>query len=84
MYMAKGNFCFWDEMIEPLRQIGRRDLLEALKFSIDAYRGEVGWRGSIKAFDRQYLQGRLVQLKRTLTARKSSAARNGIAPHLAT
>ena len=57
--------CYTD-LIEPLQQRGRDDLVRMIQSAIDRYRGEVGWRGPMKAFDRKYLQGSLSNLKKSL------------------
>lgn len=80
VYLSKTEFPFWQELIEPLRNKGRHDLVEALRHPMNAYRGQTGWKSSIKAFDRQYLRGSLYQMKRALTwmAPIDNPARNGI------
>lgn len=54
----------YTELVAPLQEQGRYDLVRAIHGIVARYRGEVGWKGPIKAFDRKYLQGSLSQLKK--------------------
>jgi hypothetical protein len=56
----------YTELIEPLKERGRYDLVRGIERSLDAYRGEIGWRGILKRFDRNRLNGGLRALKRAL------------------
>jgi hypothetical protein len=66
VYLSPTNFPFWDELVTPLEKMGEPELAQAVRSVIRQYRGETGWMGSLKAFDRQYLQGSLRQLKKAV------------------
>ena len=58
---------FWDELLPPLRQQGRRQLVSAVERAIARYRGEVGLAGAVRRLDRLHLHGSLRSMKRTIT-----------------
>ena len=72
-FLSKTDFPFWAEMVEPLKRQRRQDLVDAVQFVINRYRGEVGWKGSLKAWDRLHLGGALLRLKHTLRGRGNGA-----------
>lgn len=57
---------FYPELLSPLLAIGRRDLVRGVEYAMARYRGEIGWRGAVKRFDRQHLNGTLFALKTAL------------------
>jgi len=57
---------FYPELLSPLLAIGRRDLVRGVEYAMARYRGEIGWRGVVKRFDRQHLNGTLLALKTAL------------------
>ena len=79
-YLSKTDYPFWAEMIEPLRRQGRRDLADAIQCVVDRYRGEVGWKGKVKSWDRLHLGGALLKLKHVLRSRLTSGANHVGAP----
>jgi hypothetical protein len=66
--LHRKNFRFWPELIAPMEKIGRRDLAEAIRYVCARYRGEIGWRGAVRRFDRERLKGGMSALKRALWA----------------
>ncbi|MEY2439703.1 MAG: hypothetical protein QOI34_1088 [Verrucomicrobiota bacterium] len=79
--LHRKNFRFWPELIVPLEQIGRSDLAEAIKYVLERFHGEIGWRGVLTRFDRKHLDGRLSALKQALkpsVRRKPHLGSNGI------
>ncbi len=64
--LHRKNFRFWPELIAPMDEIGRPDLAEAIRYVCARYRGETGWRGAIRQFDREHLNGGIGALKRAL------------------
>jgi len=65
--------CYTD-MIEPLAQRGRHDLVRGVERALANYRGETGWTGPMKRFDRLHLNGALRTAKRAL---RPAATHNG-------
>ena len=63
-YINKMTFPFWDELVGPLEEAGHEDLARAVKRRISLWRGETGWRGPLRRFDRMHLNGVLRYLKR--------------------
>jgi hypothetical protein len=69
---------FYEELITPLRQIGRLDLARVVERKVrEHYRHEPGWepgwKGRVKRFDRKYLGGRIaLSGKRMLSEGKLS------------
>jgi hypothetical protein len=61
--LHRKNFRFWAELIEPLERAGRHDLARGVRYVLDRYHGELGWRGAGKRFDRLYLNGGLQALR---------------------
>jgi len=57
---------FYQELILPLQEIGRADLARCIERKLSPYRVEVGWKKRLAGFDRKYLNGNLIRLKRTL------------------
>ena len=57
---------FYEELLEPLRSIGREDLARVIEQGLEASRGEAGWRGRLRKFDRVRLNGGLRALKRAI------------------
>jgi hypothetical protein len=54
---------FYEELIIPLAERGRHDLVRAIEQELAIYRGrEPGLKAKIKRFDRKYLDGRLKRL----------------------
>jgi hypothetical protein len=60
------------EMLSPLITQGRRDLAKSVEHVLKVSRGELGWQGSLRRFDRRVLGGRL-RLARRLFLRTSTA-----------
>ena len=56
----------YTELIEPLKERGRDDLVRGIERALAIYRGEIGWRGILKRFDRTRLDGGLRTLKRAV------------------
>jgi hypothetical protein len=57
---------FYRELVEPLRTIGRDDLARIIDRALSAYRGEEGFAGRFRRFDRVHLNGSLRALKRAI------------------
>jgi len=72
LMLGAANVYNWRELLPPLREIGRHDLVAVIAAKLAEYvqyRARVeerDWRGVVKRLDRQYLGGRLVQLCRGL------------------
>src|SRR5947209_18318767 len=60
------NFRFWPELVAPMQAIGRQDLADAIRYVVARYQGELGWKGAIRRFDRERLNGGISALKRAL------------------
>lgn len=56
----------YEELLAPLTQCGRHDLVRAINELLARGRRETGWMGPLRRFDRTRLNGSLVQLKRSL------------------
>jgi hypothetical protein len=69
---AVNHVGFYAELIRPLRTAGRDDLASAVEFILARYRREVGFRGTLRRFDRMHLGGVLHSLKRM--GRRASAS----------
>lgn len=57
---------FYRELVEPLRAVGRDDLARVVDHALSAYRGETGFGGRFRRFDRVHLNGSLRALKRAI------------------
>jgi hypothetical protein len=57
---------FYRELVEPLAGQARRDLAEAVRHLLSEHRGELGWQGSLRRFDRERLGGRLRLMTRLI------------------
>ena len=57
----------YSELLAPLAARGREDLVEAIKELVARYRGDVGWRGSLRRLDKRFLGGRLTHFKRAFS-----------------
>jgi len=57
---------FYEEVVEPLRTIGRNDIAQVVERALEGARGETGLRGRIRKFDRVHLNGGLDALKRAI------------------
>jgi hypothetical protein len=66
VHLHRKNFRFWPELIQPLEQIGRHDLVRPIREELQRYLGEAGWKGGLRRFDRVWLNGSLRSLKRAL------------------
>jgi hypothetical protein len=60
-----GESCY-QELIDPLSDKGRDDLVRGIKRAIARYRGEVKLKARIAHFDRAYLNGTLTRCKRLI------------------
>lgn len=67
--LHRKNFRFWPELVAPMEAIGRQDLADAIRYVCARYDGELGWRGAIRRFDREHLNGGIFALKRALWPR---------------
>ena len=57
---------FYAEVVEPLSAIGRQDIADVVQRALEGARGESGFRGRLKRFDRVHLNGGLHALKRAI------------------
>ncbi len=65
--VKRDNVSFYEELIDPLSQIGRDDLVSVLKNKIaKCYDKHPNWRQRIKHFDRKYLAGNIAAMKRLI------------------
>ena len=71
-FVNKTTFPFWQELVRPLEEAGHEDLARAIKRRIGLWRGETGWRGHVRRFDRIHLNGVLRHLKRQHFASKAA------------
>jgi hypothetical protein len=62
--------CYRD-LLEPLKQHGRRDLVRGIEHALTRYRGKIGYKEKLRRFDRRYLNGSVAALKRTLVGASS-------------
>jgi len=76
-WVGKTEFPFWEELIGPLRQMGRHDLADAVCHICSRYLRETGWRGALRRFDRQHLNSAAAALKRALWPTTSATASVG-------
>jgi len=67
-YMGPSVEPYFEELVEPLAVMGRRDLSDAIALSLARVRRETGLTGAIRRFDRAHLNGSMVALKRALVA----------------
>jgi hypothetical protein len=63
------------ELIPPLAERGREDLVRTVERLIAGYKGDLGWRGSLKRIDRKFLGGTLTHIKRACST-------NGVKPKI--
>jgi hypothetical protein len=56
----------YDELLAPLALQGRADLVRGIEENLAGYRGEIGYRGALRRFDRIHLHGGLRALKRAV------------------
>jgi hypothetical protein len=66
VHLSQAIIPFYEELLTPLAEQGRPDLVQAIQYVFDRFRGEVGYRGPIKRFDRKYLNGTVMKLKRAV------------------
>lgn len=69
LYLNKVSVRYYPELLGPLEEKGRKDLVTAIKAKINQYeRSErlSHWKTRLKRLDRKYLNSRLVHLKRTM------------------
>jgi hypothetical protein len=66
VHLSQGIIPFYEELLTPLAENGRPDLVRAVQYVFDRFHGEVGYRGPIKRFDRKYLSGTVMRLKRAV------------------
>jgi hypothetical protein len=57
---------FYAEVVQPLSAIGRQDIADVVESALEGARGERGFRGRLKRFDRVHLNGGLHALKRAI------------------
>jgi hypothetical protein len=61
---------FYEELIDPLFEIGRTDLSQVVRQAVSRARGESGFLGGIRKFDREHLNGGLRALKKAILPRE--------------
>lgn len=74
--LNKVSVRFYQELLGPLAEKGRNDLVSAIKDKITKYEMSEtlrGWKKQIKRLDRKYLNGGLVYLKRTILPKREMA-----------
>ncbi|MFL6516317.1 MAG: hypothetical protein ACJ8M1_14955 [Chthoniobacterales bacterium] len=81
--LHRKNFRFWPELAAPLDRIGRTDLADAVRFVCARYRGEVGWKGAMRRFDRERLNGGVGALKRAIWTNGEASDEPGSSPRSA-
>jgi hypothetical protein len=71
--------CWWEELVQPLKDTGRKDLALIIEKKIDRFRrGQVGAQlrsiagGVVKHYDQRYFKGRLRMLNRRRKSRKKN------------
>ena len=67
-FITESTLLYYEELIAPLEEMGRHDLVEAINVLMARYRGEIGWKGSILKIDRKYLNGGLRAIKHKLSS----------------
>jgi len=67
-YMKPSTLPYYDELIGPLRAVGRGDLAEAVDHLVRVARCQDGWKGRLRRFDRERLNGYVWTLRRSLRA----------------
>jgi hypothetical protein len=60
----------YTELIEPLKKANRPDLARAIEFALTKFRGETGFKGTLRRLDRVHLGGGIRQMKRSLQGTK--------------
>jgi hypothetical protein len=75
--VTRTDYMFWVEMLEPLAQMGRGDLVQAIEGRLKTMRGAnaTGWWRALRDFDRKYLHGALTRTKQTLDGTAAVARR---------
>jgi hypothetical protein len=66
MHSPYQRACY-QELLVPLASQGHRNLATAVRYLLQKSNGELGWRGSVRRFDRRVLGGRLRAAKRLLS-----------------
>jgi len=64
----------YEELLGPLRRLGRVDLAKAMEREVKRFRGEAGVTGWVRSIDRQYCGGSLATLKRAVIANRVAQA----------
>ena len=71
--VAPIEIIYWEELQEPLMEVGRADLVQAIEGKLAETRrlarwhDEAGWKGQLRKLDRELLGGRLQELRKRLT-----------------
>jgi hypothetical protein len=66
---------YWRDLLPLLAERGRADLVDAIRVKLEESRvfvrwsADTGWKGSLRKLDRRYLGGRLLRMRRRLSAR---------------
>lgn len=79
VFLNWGNAHHWREMVEALKEIGRRDLAKAIERKLvefNRYRTIVTVRGRLSRFDRRFLRGTLSKTYRLVRGRGRSKCRD--------
>ena len=74
---------YWRDLLPFLAARRRADLVEAIRETLEESRllvrwsADTGWKGSLRRLDRRYLGGRLLRMRRRLSARAPSRPQAG-------
>jgi len=72
-----ANVYYWRELVSPLRNIGRHDLVAVIEAKLAEYEEsrarleDLNWRDAAKGLDRKYLGGTLLKIKRLINGKAS-------------
>ncbi len=70
--VTSGIYPYYQELVAPLKEAGRHDLAGAVELLIARARGETGWKGRLRRYDRLRLNGSLRTLKQALLPTNSN------------
>ena len=78
VYLTSNTIYEYEEILPLLKQRNRHDLVRAIQRAMANYRGEVGFTGALKRFDRVRLNQGLCTLKRALFSPSDVGSGEGV------
>ena len=75
--LGKETHFYYKELLEPLAEKGRYDLIRAIEGKLRDYRKiQNGWRIKCKQFDQKYFQGKVTKFKRSIYSKRHNKNQN--------